>query len=60
MPGRGLQRGGSRVTAGVAGRGLRRAAMVLGALVLVLAGLSVPVGIAAGKPFDGLREYVAS
>ena len=57
MSGRGLQRRGSRVTAGVAGRGLRRAAMVLGALVLVLAGLSVPVGIAAGKPFDGLAVF---
>jgi hypothetical protein len=45
------------VTPEVAGRGLRLAAIVLGALVLVLAGLSVPVGIAARKPFDGLALF---
>jgi hypothetical protein len=29
---------------------------VLGALVLVLVGLSVPIGIAARQPFDGAVE----
>jgi hypothetical protein len=42
------------VSAEVTARGVRLAAIVLGALVLVLAGLSVPIGIAARKPFDGL------
>ncbi len=45
------------MTPEVAGRGLRLAAIVLGALVLVLAGLSVPVGIAARRPFDGLALF---
>ena len=35
-------------------RRVRLTAIVLGALVLVLAGLSVPIGIAARQPFDGL------
>ena len=35
-------------------RRVRLAAIVLGALVLVLVGLSVPIGIAARQPFDGL------
>jgi hypothetical protein len=33
---------------------LRLATIVLGALALVLVGLSVPIGIAARQPFDGL------
>ena len=40
--------------AGVTARRLRLAAMVLGALVPVLVGLSVPIGIAARQPFDPL------
>ena len=35
-------------------RRVRLTAIVLGALVLVLAGLSVPIGIAARQPFNGL------
>jgi hypothetical protein len=35
-------------------RGLRLATIVLGALVVVLAGLSVPIGFAARRPFNGL------
>jgi hypothetical protein len=42
------------MSAEVTARRLRLAASVLGALVLALAGLSVPIGIAAHKPFDGL------
>jgi hypothetical protein len=42
------------VSAEVKARRLPLASIVLGALVLVLAGLSVPIGIAARKPFDGL------
>jgi hypothetical protein len=45
------------VSAEVTARRLRRATIVLGALVLVLAGLSVPIGIAARKPFDGLALF---
>jgi hypothetical protein len=41
-------------SAEVTARRLRLATVVLGALVLVLVGLSVPIGIAARKPFDGL------
>jgi hypothetical protein len=41
-------------SAEVTARRLRLATIVLGALVLVLAGLSVPIGIAARQPFDGL------
>jgi hypothetical protein len=37
-----------------AARRVRLATIVLGALVLVLVGLSVPIGIAARQPFDGL------
>ena len=37
-----------------AARRVRLATIVLGALVLVLVGLSLPIGIAARKPFDGL------
>lgn len=35
-------------------RRVRLATIVLGALVLILVGLSVPIGIAAREPFDGL------
>src|SRR5580704_12324128 len=41
-------------SAEVTARRLRLAAIVLGALVLVLVGLSVPIGIAARQPFDGV------
>jgi len=37
----------------VTARRLQLATVVLGTLVLILAGLSVPIGIAARKPFDG-------
>jgi hypothetical protein len=37
---------------------LRLATIVLGVLVLVLIGLSVPIGIAARKPFNGLGLFV--
>jgi hypothetical protein len=45
------------VSAEVTVRRARLAAIVLGALVLVLAGLSVPIGVAARKPFDGLALF---
>ena len=41
-------------SAEVTARRVRLAPIVLGALVLVLVGLSVPIGIAARQPFDGL------
>ena len=41
-------------SAEVTARRFQLATIVLGALVLVLVGLSVPIGIAARKPFDGL------
>ena len=41
----------------VTARRVRLATIVLGALVLVLAGLSVPIGIAARKPIDGLALF---
>jgi hypothetical protein len=42
------------VSSEVTARRVRLAAIVLGVLVVVMAGLSVPIGIAARKPFDGL------
>ena len=44
-------------SAEVTARRVRLATIVLGALVLVLVGLSVPIGIAARKPFDGLALF---
>jgi hypothetical protein len=41
----------------VTARCLQLATVVLGALVLILVGLSVPIGIAARKPFDGLALF---
>jgi hypothetical protein len=49
--------GQAPVTTEVTARRVRLAAIVLGALVLALAGLSVPIGIAARKPFDGLALF---
>jgi hypothetical protein len=42
------------VIAAATARRVRLATIVLGALVLVLVGLSVPIGIAGRQPFDGL------
>jgi len=50
---RSLRRGGHRRARRLR-RALRLATIVLGALALVLVGLSVPIGIAARQPFDGL------
>jgi hypothetical protein len=45
------------VSAEVTVHRVQRVTVVLGALVLILAGLSVPIGIAARKPFDGLALF---
>jgi hypothetical protein len=45
------------VIAAATARRVRLASIVLGALVLVLVGLSVPIGIAARKPIDGLALF---
>jgi hypothetical protein len=51
--------GQASVSAEVTARRLPLAGIVLGVLVLVLAGLSVPIGIAARKPIEGLVLFGA-
>jgi len=47
----------AQVSAEVTARRVQLVTVVLGALILILAVLAVPIGIAARKPFDGLALF---